>query len=177
MISKGIFVLLLVSIVLVSGCVNNPPQPNVEPTKETPSAADKTYTFTDLGIKLNYPNTWTTETFLGQTRFLSKDESDYSIPTVLSVSAEDWTGTLDEYTTKYIGELTSADESTIETESATVANIEANKITFSGEGRQFVHTVFLKNGKAYSLAFGTSEDTFTKYFPDSESILGSLEFV
>ena len=171
-------IFLVLGVFLLSGCVQPAPI-NVDRSNYTTGALS--LTFTDIGIRVSYPDTWTTEEFLGETRLLPKEEQKDSIPTVFSVSAENWTGSLDDYTTQYLENLPLADESSIETSSTTVAGLPAKQVTFNGNdyasGRKFVHTLFVKNGKAYSVAFGAKEDKFSTYSADFQSVLDSLEFV
>ncbi len=182
---KIILAVLIVAVLVISGCTqSNTTQQNdlqgADQAQDQPTIEDNANSFAVFGVKVSYPDTWTTETFLGETRLLPKEERDYLVPSVFKIRADDWTGSLNDYITDYIKNLL-GDQSSMEITSIIVADLSAKKIKFNGlgdyEDRVYIHTLFLKDNKAYSITFSTDENTLSDYSSDLQDILDSIEFV
>ena len=190
MISKGIFVLLLVSVILVSGCVNNPPAPSsndkqsdkpntdlvldqCEPLVGNPNT-DLSKTHEEDALTLNYPSDWSKITYLGSSHFVPAGEDEGGNTVVLNIQTEDTDKSLDKYSSDNLDSIKSdPDVAGVKICSTTFGGSQARKLVFShfGYDKQYLHVWTIKDNKVYTISFGAPVDSFSGYLPDVESII------
>ena len=193
MVSKGIFVLLLVSIVLISGCVNNPPTPSssgkqadkpntdlvleqCEPTIVNENL-DLSTNYDESGLSLNYPSDWSKITYLGSSHFVPAGEDEGGNTVVLNIQTKDTDKPLDKYSSDNLDSIKSdPDVADVKICSTTFGGSQGRKLVFShfGYDKQYLHVWTVKNNKVYTISFGAPIDSFSGYLPDVESIIDTV---
>jgi eukaryotic-like serine/threonine-protein kinase len=150
----------------------------------------QSYKNNNLGIKIKYPSNWEQQNInnpLTQeiVTFLSNEVSSNTIKEKLTISINNYSGTLDEsqkyFTQDIKNRITEANiiDNNPEDKSATLANKEARKIFFTGkDGNNILKNLqvwTLKGDKAYVLIYTADKDDFDKFLPSVENMIKSFE--
>lgn len=179
LIAGGIAAVLATSIVIVPIFIN------LDPKTEN----FLTYQNSTAGIKMKYPQSWERQDInnplTGEVvAFLSPKQSNVDkFQEKLTISVEDFSGTLDEFSNSSIKDISNhlTEAKIINTSEKNLAYQRANQLVFTGkDGNNSLKNwqiLTLRNYKAYIITYTAEIDNYDAFSQKAETMVNSVEFL
>jgi eukaryotic-like serine/threonine-protein kinase len=146
-----------------------------------------TYEDSSNGIKIKYPESWKiqeTPNLITKelVTFLSPKQSDAdNFQELLTISVEDFSGTLSESQDLFIKEVkaTLSDVTIVNTSETTLANKRANQLIYIGKDRKKslknLQVWTLKGNQAYVITYSATTEDYDRFLPTADKMIESFE--
>lgn len=201
--TKSLIGLLVIGIVLISGCVQQTPkmgelgaetvvktpatqlpdetptttQPPETPTTTQPPAINfLTYENPMYGIRIKYPQGWKRREAPDMVGFASPEKDASLIVNVFDISTHPVT--LEEYKQHLVNQCKTPDCNIIDSGDTTLANNPAYKLVYTMEGPLNMMVIFtIKDNKLYSLTYTAGSNEYSKYLDTVDEMVNSFEII
>jgi eukaryotic-like serine/threonine-protein kinase len=154
-----------------------------------PSTQEKFDPYEDptLGLKMNYPQTWRKQKIeIPSTKevvtFVSPKQSDADkFQEKVTISIEDFSGTLEEFTNSSIQDINNnmSKFKIVKLSETSLANKAGKELVFTGivgeNSLQNLQVFTLKGDKAYVIIYTAEKDSYEKFLPTAEKMMKSFE--
>ena len=202
----GILILLVVAVIVISGCTKettkpketvSPPTPETKETaptqpSETPATETTkflTYDSSAYGIRIEYPSDWTkNEQVMGTVAtFLSPQESASDIfKENVNVIVQDLSTqpmTLEEYTELSVGQVEQfiTDANILDSSVTTLDGTSAHKVVYTGKQGQYslkwMQVWTIKDNTAYVLSYTAEANKYNDFLDTAQEMVDSFEII
>jgi len=177
--------LLVIGIVLISGCVRqeNPKmgEPGAQtivkaPATQPPAINFLTYESLTTGIRIKYPQGWKRREAPDMVGFASPEKDASLIVNVFDISTHPVT--LEEYKQHLVNQCKAPNCNIIDSSDTTLANNPAYKLVYTMEGPANMIVIFtIKDNKLYSLTYTAESNEYSKYLGTINEMIDSFEII